>query len=61
MILPIYNRGESEAGYVSRCRASREMRLLPLDSRYKTQICKEQVEHARFYLRQPFNSQGEEK
>ena len=57
MILPLYNRGESEAGYVQRCRASREMRVLPLDSRYKTQLCKEQVEQARFYLRQPFNEQ----
>lgn len=57
MILPIYRRGESEAGYIQRCRASRDMRVLPLDSRYKTQLCREQVEHARFYLRQPFNEQ----
>ena len=57
MILPIYNRGESEAGYVQRCRASREMRSLPLDSRLKTQLCREQVDHARLYLRQPFNEQ----
>ena len=60
MILPLYRRGESVAGYVQRCRASRDMRTLPLDSRLKTQLCTEQVEQARFYLRQPFNSQGEE-
>lgn len=61
MILPIYNRGESIAGYTQRCRASRDMRVLPLDSRLKTQLCREHAEQARFYLRQPFNSQGEEK
>lgn len=57
MILPVYKRGESEAGYVQRCRASREMRRLPLDSRLKTLLCKEHVEKARYYLRQPFNEQ----
>jgi len=51
MILPIYNRGESESGYIQRCRASREMRGLPLDSSYKTKLCKQQVDHARLYLR----------
>ena len=54
MILPKYIRGESLAGYTSRCRSSRDMRVLPLDSRYKTQLCSEHAQVAREYLRQPF-------
>ena len=57
MILPKYVRGESVGGYVTRCRGSREMRTLPLDSRLKTQLCKEHAEVAREYLRQPFKEQ----
>jgi len=55
MILPKYIRGESITGYAQRCRGSREMRTLPLDSRLKTQLCREHAEVAREYLRQPFN------
>jgi hypothetical protein len=54
MIVPKYIRGESIAGYTQRCRGSREMRRLPLDGRYKTQICQEHAELAREYIRQPF-------
>ena len=60
MILPKYIRGESIAGYTQRCRGSREMRTLPLDSRLKTQLCKEHAEVAREYIRQPFNEQKKE-
>lgn len=58
MILPKYIRGESIAGYTQRCRGSRNMRTLPLDSRLKTQLCKEHAEVAREYIRQPFNEQN---
>ena len=60
MILPKYIRGESIAGYTQRCRGSREMRVLPLDSRLKTQLCREHAEVAREYIRQPFNEQKKE-
>ena len=56
MILPKYIRGESIAGYTQRCRSSRDMRVLPLDSRYKTQLCQEHAEVAREYIRQPFDT-----
>ena len=54
MIVPEYVRGESIAGYTQRCRGSREMRQLPLTTRYKTQICQEHAELARKYLGQRF-------
>jgi hypothetical protein len=56
MIVPHYRRGESIAGYTQRCVSNREMRRLPIDVSIKRQICKEHAEHAREYLKQPFNT-----
>ena len=55
MYLPKYNRGESIAGYVSRCSASPDMvkNVGLIDVRRN--ICKEHADQMRQALRQPFN------
>jgi len=55
MYLPIYNRGESISGYVSRCSASADM-VKNVDSiSVRRNICKEHAEQIRSAMKQPFS------
>lgn len=54
MYLPIYKRGESISGYVSRCSASADMVKNVDNISVRRNICKEHAEQMREALRQPF-------
>jgi hypothetical protein len=54
MYLPIYKRGESISGYVSRCSASPDMVRNVGQIGVRQSICKEHAEQMRVALRQPF-------
>lgn len=54
MYLPEYKRGESLAGYVSRCSASRDMVNNVGQIGVRRTICQEHAEQMRKALRQPF-------
>ena len=55
MYLPIYNRGESIAGYVSRCSSSADMVKNVGQIGVRRNICKEHADQMRMALRQPFS------
>jgi hypothetical protein len=52
--LPEYRRGESIAGYVSRCRGGRMLTAAIPNISYRGSVCKEHAEQSRVLLRQPF-------
>jgi len=52
--LPIYNRGESIAGYVSRCSSSADMVKNVGQIGVRRNICQEHAEQIRSAMRQPF-------
>ena len=54
MYLPIYKRGESIVGYVSRCSNTSEMVKNVGQIGVRQSICKEHAEQMRLALRQPF-------
>ena len=55
MYLPNYRRGESIAGYVSRCSASRDMVNNVGQIGVRRAICQEHAEQIRDAMRQPFS------
>lgn len=55
MYLPIYRRGESIAGYVSRCSASRDMVNNVGQIGVRRTICQEHAEQMRDAMKQPFS------
>jgi hypothetical protein len=55
MYLPTYNRGESTAGYVSRCSTTNDMIKNVSSNQVRVAICKEHVEQIRNAMRQPFS------
>ena len=52
--LPKYRRGESLAGYISRCSATRRMTTSVPSQRDRVGICQEHALQSRELLRQPF-------
>jgi len=57
MYLPIYNRGESTAGYVSRCSSTSDMIKNISSNQVRVAICREHVEQIRSAMKQPFSQE----
>lgn len=57
MYLPTYTRGESTAGYVSRCSTTSDMIKNVPSNQARVNICREHVEQIRNAMKQPFTQE----